>query len=75
MIKPGDIYIQQDGTIVAVNQVRTYSENNNPYIAHHSTYLDLTRIDNDEWHGTWEQGYFLEKYRPITKLEKLLAGM
>jgi hypothetical protein len=66
MIKVGDLYVNDLGTIVRIG--RTWEKDTNKYI-------HLDRVVDDVWHGTWELGWFEKYFRPATKLDKLLAGL
>lgn len=73
MIKEGDIYINRDHVMVRVDKI-TYRE-----LASLGTltYLELHKaLPSDmSWYGHWESEWFLQSFRPVTKLEKLLAGL
>lgn len=73
MIKEGDIYINQDQVMVRVDKV-THRE-----LASLGTltYLELYKVKTSDlmWYGHWESEWFLQSFRPLTKLEKLLVGV
>lgn len=73
MIKVGDIYCNRDKVMVRVDKI-TYR-----YLASLGTltYLELFKVKTSDlmWYGYWESEWFLQHFRPVSKLEKLLAGL